>query len=93
MGGKVGISAAAPLSFYPRSGSDGKVELHSYPIGIMDHALGLVGKTRDSLKAFTDLANPAATAFPADTVADWTSFTMSGTGLHRPPRITAAGYE
>lgn len=89
--GTVGVFPAnsTPLSVYPRSdagagagaGANAKVELHTYPIGIVDHALALVGRAKDSLRSLTDLTNPAATAFPAGTSVDWTGFTMSGGGV------------
>ena len=66
------------MSFYPRSGGgDGKVSLHTYPVGIIDHALALVGREKTALRTLTNLANPASSAFPAGTSADWTSFTMT----------------
>ena len=58
------------------TGQKGLYELHTYPIGIVDHALGLVGN--GGLLQLTDVAQPASTTFPVGTTCDWTSFSLGG---------------
>ncbi len=57
--------------------NDSLVELHTYPVGIVDHALGLVGAEQTGLLNFQDVTNPAATSVPVGTTLDWTSFKLA----------------
>ena len=59
--------------------ADAKFELHQYPVGIIDHALALVGPAKASLRSLSDLTNPGAAASAGSTgpAADWTSFTLT----------------
>ncbi|OAA68493.1 hypothetical protein SPI_00688 [Niveomyces insectorum RCEF 264] len=91
--GPKGPAQAAEFSFVPTRSSDGpgsnQFQLHRYPVGIIDHALALVGSP--GLLSLTDFANPAANAAeaaargaanrsdsdgPGDYRVDWTSFTL-----------------
>ncbi|KAJ2904725.1 hypothetical protein MKZ38_007343 [Zalerion maritima] len=73
--------SAIPLEFYVIEGvSEGTWEIHTYPIGIVDHALGLVGM--NGLLKFTDITNPAATSYTEGTTAIWTEW-----GLDKFPPI------
>jgi hypothetical protein len=58
----------------------GAVELHTYPIGIVDHALAVTGSASDTLKSLSDVTMPGMGVQPAGQTADYKSFTMAGTG-------------
>ena len=54
-------------------------ELHSYPIGIVDHALGLNGSATDSIRYLVDVTNPNRTASAGSgggNTPDYKSFTL-----------------
>ncbi|KAK1768352.1 hypothetical protein QBC33DRAFT_513967 [Phialemonium atrogriseum] len=57
------------------AGSNQLVELHTYPIGIVDHALALSGAGEQL--DLVNLVNPAATTSAGgDDTYDWTSFSL-----------------
>lgn len=63
------------VEWYPVAGaSKGTWEMHTYPIGIVDHTLALVGT--NGLYSFVDLTNPAATTFPVGTAALWSEWCL-----------------
>ena len=71
----------AVLHFYPVPSKEGRggaglYELHRYPVGIVDHALALVGAEARGLMDLTDVPNPAVTKFPTGTKCDWDSFSL-----------------
>ncbi|KAI1111459.1 hypothetical protein F5Y14DRAFT_425077 [Nemania sp. NC0429] len=75
-----GDEFSAVRVYQAASEKKGCIQLHTYPIGIVDHALGLVGS--DGLMTLTDMVNPAAPPKPADgQVAEWDSFRVSDTKL------------
>ncbi|ERT03086.1 uncharacterized protein SPSK_09650 [Sporothrix schenckii 1099-18] len=53
-------------------------ELHTYPIGIVDHALGLNGSATAGLRHLVDVVNPGAAGAGTggDNAPDWKSFTL-----------------
>ncbi|CAK7202772.1 hypothetical protein SEUCBS139899_005499 [Sporothrix eucalyptigena] len=61
-------------------GGGAHYELHSYPIGIIDHALGLNGSSSDGVRYLVDVANPNKTASNTNggdgASPDWQSFTL-----------------
>ena len=65
-----------PVQFYtiPSNKSSGLLELHTYPIGFVDHALAVVGS--QGLLVFRDITNPAATSIPVGTILDYSSFSF-----------------
>lgn len=65
------------MQFYTTPGADkpGPVELHTYPIGIVDHVLALRGA--GAQLDFVDVLNPGTTIGPSDDIYDWTSFSLS----------------
>ncbi|KAJ9157437.1 hypothetical protein NKR23_g44 [Pleurostoma richardsiae] len=68
---------SGPVQVYTvPSAKQDTVELHTYPIGIVDHALGLVGA--GGLLQLTDVANPARAneTLPAGTTCDYKSFSL-----------------
>jgi hypothetical protein len=80
--GTVGVYGreAQQVKFYtvpsskPHSSSN--VELHTYPIGIVDHTLALIGQTNGGLMTMRDVMNAAAPP-PAGTTVDYSSFRMA----------------
>ncbi|TRX89034.1 hypothetical protein FHL15_010053 [Xylaria flabelliformis] len=68
--------AISPIRVYQTSSEKkGCSQLHTYPVGIVDHALGLVGS--DGLMTLTDMVNPSG-AKPADgLVMEWDSFRVA----------------
>ncbi|KAI1757978.1 hypothetical protein F4782DRAFT_5338 [Xylaria castorea] len=70
----------SPIRVYQTSSEKkGCSELHTYPIGIVDHSLGLVGS--NGLMTLTDMVNPSG-AKPADgLVAEWDSFRITDSKL------------
>ncbi|KAI2617839.1 hypothetical protein GGR54DRAFT_640923 [Hypoxylon sp. NC1633] len=66
----------SPVQVYPtNSEKEGCSELHTYPIGIIDHSIGLVGEP--SLLTLVDMINPN-TVDPGDgNVAMWDTFRMA----------------
>ncbi|KAI0430529.1 hypothetical protein F5Y09DRAFT_226905 [Xylaria sp. FL1042] len=70
----------SPIRVY-QTGSKkaGCSQLHTYPVGIVDHALALVGS--DGLMTLTDMVNPSG-AKPADgQVMEWDTFRVSDSKL------------
>lgn len=64
------------VQFYTLDGSKpGETELHTYPIGIVDHALALRGEGEQL--DFIDVVNPAAVTVPSGETYDWTSFNLA----------------
>ncbi|RYP78705.1 hypothetical protein DL771_000372 [Monosporascus sp. 5C6A] len=61
--------------FALESEKEGLVELHTYPIGIVDHALGLHGPP--GLLTFVDLPNPKMGDPEDGTVKVWDTFRVS----------------
>ncbi|EON96892.1 hypothetical protein UCRPA7_7698 [Phaeoacremonium minimum UCRPA7] len=80
-GSTVGVyQAKQPVKVYTvpsGTGQKGMYELHTYPVGVVDHALGLVGNNGGLLQ-LTDVTMPASTTFPVGTTCDWTSFSLGG---------------
>lgn len=72
---EVGLFPTAPVlqvTMVP-SGDSGTVELHTYPVGIVDHALAVVGS--EGLLPFVEIVNPARSSSCArGSQCDWTSF-------------------
>lgn len=66
--------AAQQARVYPIESQKDAVELHTWPIGIVDHALGLVGGP--AIKQLQDIAMPASKPGPEGDKADWKSFGM-----------------
>ncbi|KAI1348541.1 hypothetical protein F5Y01DRAFT_306734 [Xylaria sp. FL0043] len=66
----------SPIRVYQtESKKEGCSQLHTYPIGIVDHALALVGT--DGLMSLTDMVNPSG-AKPADgQVMLWDTFQVA----------------
>ncbi|KAI0969645.1 hypothetical protein F4678DRAFT_166740 [Xylaria arbuscula] len=66
----------SPIRVYQTSSKKaGCSQLHTYPVGVVDHALALVGS--DGLMALTDMVNPSG-AKPADgQVTEWDTFRIS----------------
>lgn len=64
--------AAQQAIVYPIESSKGKVELHTWPIGIVDHVLGLVGG--GATLTLKDIMQ--APTVPAGTTADWKNFVL-----------------
>ena len=68
--------AAQQAQVYPiESPNKGQVELHTWPIGIVDHVVGLIGS--EAILELKDLVMPASTTWPVGTAVDWTSFVMN----------------
>ncbi|KAJ8129338.1 hypothetical protein O1611_g4293 [Lasiodiplodia mahajangana] len=70
----------SPVRVY-QTGSEKKgcTELHTYPVGIVDHALGLVGS--NGLMTLTDMVNPEGTKPGDGLVAEWDAFRVSDSRL------------
>lgn len=67
---------AMAVQFYTvNGGKPGHVELHTYPIGIVDHALALRGAGEQL--DFLNVVNPATIPVPAGEIYDWTSFSLA----------------
>lgn len=78
-----------PAKFYVTSaGTTGSAaathyELHSYPIGIVDHVLALNGSASANVRYLTDLVSPSKAPAtngpngPGGNAPDWQSFTLS----------------
>jgi hypothetical protein len=75
--GDTAFESAVKFYTMPSQEATGLVELHTYPVGIIDHTLALVGG--QGLLSLKDVANPAATSFPTGTTCDWRSFSMQDT--------------
>ncbi|KAI1128341.1 hypothetical protein F5Y10DRAFT_265252 [Nemania abortiva] len=74
-----GDDTSAVRVYQSSSEKKGCTELHTYPVGIVDHALGLVGS--NGLMTLTDMVNPAGTK-PGDGVeALWDAFRVSNSRL------------
>jgi hypothetical protein len=54
-------------------------QLHTYPIGIVDHALALVGS--DGLMALKDMVNPSGSKPEAGLVMQWDTFRITDSKL------------
>lgn len=62
-----------PVTVYTTEGSkEGLLELHTYPVGVVDHALGLHGPP--GLLNLVDLANPEKETDDDDLVKVWDTF-------------------
>ncbi|KAI0420937.1 hypothetical protein F5X98DRAFT_312413 [Xylaria grammica] len=70
----------SPIRVYQTSSKKaGCSQLHTYPVGIVDHAIALVGS--GGLMTLTDMVNPSG-AQPADgLVTEWDSFRISDSKL------------
>jgi hypothetical protein len=75
--------ASGALKFYTvETEEKGKFELHTWPIGFVDHALGLVGEMDKGLLVFQDLTNPrrvtpeTGSTSSAEPSTTWTEFTL-----------------
>ncbi|KAI8628409.1 hypothetical protein F5Y19DRAFT_437595 [Xylariaceae sp. FL1651] len=65
----------SPVRVYQKSSEKkGCMELHTYPVGFVDHALGLVGPP--GLMTFTDIVNPNGTKPGNGQVKEWDTFQM-----------------
>jgi hypothetical protein len=78
-----GGSVSTALRFYTiQSRNKTTFELHTWPIGFVDHALALVGPPDSGLFAFQDLTNPhsdpAGSAVGQDQPATFTDFVLGG---------------
>ncbi|TGJ79562.1 hypothetical protein E0Z10_g9210 [Xylaria hypoxylon] len=74
-----GDDTSAIRVYRTSSKKQGCSQLHTYPVGIVDHAIALVGS--DGLMTLTDMVNPSG-AKPADgLVTQWDSFRISDTKL------------
>ncbi|KAJ8120504.1 hypothetical protein ONZ43_g2802 [Nemania bipapillata] len=64
-----------------QTGSEKKgcTELHTYPVGIVDHALGLVGS--NGLMTLMDMVNPEGIKPGDGVVAEWDAFRVSNSRL------------
>ncbi|KLU84114.1 hypothetical protein MAPG_03159 [Magnaporthiopsis poae ATCC 64411] len=74
---KVGVwNGNRPVNFYttPSPSHNGLVQLHTWPIGIVDSVLGLVGS--GGLTALTEISNPESVTYPVGTSADWKSWAL-----------------
>ncbi|KAI0407249.1 hypothetical protein F4802DRAFT_46704 [Xylaria palmicola] len=70
----------SPIRVYQTSSSKkGCTQLHTYPVGIVDHALALVGA--DGLMTLTDMVNPAGSKPVDGRVTEWEEFKVSDTKL------------
>ncbi|KAI1164438.1 hypothetical protein F5B18DRAFT_252862 [Nemania serpens] len=70
----------SPIRVYQASSEKkGCIQLHTYPIGIVDHALGLVGS--DGLMTLTDMVNPAAPKPTGGVIVEWDAFQVSDNKL------------
>ncbi|KAI1431044.1 hypothetical protein GGR50DRAFT_690042 [Xylaria sp. CBS 124048] len=67
-----GDDISAIRVFPTSSEKTGYSELHTYPIGIVDHALGLIGY--DGLLALKDTVNPAGVKPQEGQVFEWDTF-------------------
>ncbi|KAI1813457.1 hypothetical protein GGS20DRAFT_477476 [Poronia punctata] len=66
----------SPIRVYKTSSQKkGRNQLHTYPIGIVDHALGLVGPP--DFMTLTDMINPARVKPKDGEVAVWDTFVIS----------------
>ncbi|KAI0164141.1 hypothetical protein GGR57DRAFT_498246 [Xylariaceae sp. FL1272] len=70
---------ASPVQVYPsKSQKPGCMELHTYPVGIIDHSLGLVGEP--GFLSFTDMVNPEGmepgVVYDEDDVFHWDTFAV-----------------
>ncbi|KAI1429669.1 hypothetical protein F5Y12DRAFT_709669 [Xylaria sp. FL1777] len=67
----------SPIRVYQTSSQKaGCSQLHTYPVGIVDHALALVGS--DGLMTLTDMANPSGAKPTNGLVTEWDAFRISG---------------
>lgn len=72
------LSAEPPLQVYTtESSKDGLMEIHTYPIGIVNHALGLHGPK--GLMNLVDMVNPQGEK-DDDVVQVWDTFRMADDG-------------
>lgn len=72
------LSAEPPLQVYTtESSKDGLMEIHTYPIGIVNHALGLHGPK--GLMNLVDMVNPQGEK-DDDVVQVWDTFRMAEDG-------------
>ncbi|KAI0483768.1 hypothetical protein F4859DRAFT_411249 [Xylaria cf. heliscus] len=70
----------SPIRVYPtNSAKKGCNQLHTYPVGIVDHALGLVGS--NGLMTLTDMVNPSGEKPANGLVTEWDSFRISDSKL------------
>lgn len=71
--------ASAIRIYQTGSEKKGCSELHTYPVGIVDHALGLLGS--NGLMTLMDMVNPSGTK-PADgLVMEWDGFRVANSKL------------
>jgi hypothetical protein len=74
-----GDDTSAIRVYQTGSKKKGYTELHTYPVGIVDHALGLIGS--NGLMTLMDMVNPEGTK-PADgLVMEWDAFRVSNSRL------------
>ncbi|GAP89389.1 hypothetical protein SAMD00023353_4000170 [Rosellinia necatrix] len=70
----------SPVRVYQTSSEKtGCSQLHTYPIGIVDHALALVGS--NGLMALTDMVNPAGTKPDDGRAMEWDTFRVADSKL------------
>lgn len=92
------IGAQPPVQVYTAASSKkGLLELHTYPVGIVDHAVGLHGPP--GLMEMVDLANPHQQEKEEDgLVREWDEFRIEGDKLLNDGEgkwyafVTTAGY-
>ncbi|KAK0618267.1 hypothetical protein B0T17DRAFT_464697, partial [Bombardia bombarda] len=69
------------LRFYPVTNKEtSMVELHTYPVGVVDHALALIGSESQGLLDLSDVVNPDSFTTPKGTKCDWKSFHLASSG-------------
>jgi hypothetical protein len=69
------------VQVYTMPSKDGKnVQLHTYPVGVVDHALALSGQ--GALLSFTDVINPGKTSSSS---IDWNSFNINTSSSSTKP--------
>lgn len=70
----------SPVRVYQTSSEKkGCSQLHTYPIGIVDHALALVGS--DGLMALKDMVNPSGAKPETGLVMEWDTFRVTDSKL------------
>ncbi|KAI3330219.1 hypothetical protein F4824DRAFT_344943 [Ustulina deusta] len=70
----------SPIRVYQTSSTKaGCSQLHTYPVGIVDHALALVGS--DGLMTLTDMMNPSGARPAGGLVTEWDAFRVADSKL------------
>ena len=64
-----------PITVYTLTNDKGLMELHTYPVGIVDHALGLEGPP--GLLTFVEMINPKGEKGDDGIVRTWDTFRLT----------------